>query len=228
MIAFYVLTPIVHHLRDAIHPGLPSVLEGTRFVAVLVGAMISVSTRPAWIIVTVALGLVGVILKVVNDFLDSEALGIAMHLVVLAFLILVLWFMFRSIFASRRVTFNTVYASLCIYLLLGLVWALAYSVLDVIDPGSFASSGPAGHTASMLRIGKGDTAVLYFSFTTLTTLGYGDIVPTSPVSRMLASIEAITGQLYLAVLVSRLVGLHIAASIDQRMTHESGDDPDRV
>jgi hypothetical protein len=66
-----------------------------------------------------------------------------------------------------------------------------------------------------MRVGRGDTAVLYFSFATLTTLGYGDIVPTSPISRMLASIEAITGQLYLAVLVARLVGMHIVDSTGQ-------------
>jgi hypothetical protein len=67
---------------------------------------------------------------------------------------------------------------------------------------------------------------MYFSFATLTTLGYGDIVPTSPVSRMLASVEAIAGQLYLAVLVSRLVGLHIAEPIDQRRRARPEDPPD--
>ena len=64
-----------------------------------------------------------------------------------------------------------------------------------------------------------------FSFATLTTLGYGDIVPTSPISRMLASVEAITGQLYLAVLVARLVGLHIAESLDQRRGNDPAEHP---
>jgi hypothetical protein len=68
-----------------------------------------------------------------------------------------------------------------------------------------------------MRIGTGQpVGVLYFSFVTLTTLGYGDVVPTSPVTRTLASLEAITGQLYLTVLVARLVGLHIAESLGQR------------
>ncbi len=58
--------------------------------------------------------------------------------------------------------------------------------------------------------------MLYFSFSTLTTLGYGDIVPVSPLARMLTSVEAITGQLYLTVLVARLVGLHITESLSQR------------
>ena len=65
----------------------------------------------------------------------------------------------------------------------------------------------------------GETTSLYFSFATLTTHGYGDIVPTSPISRMLASMEAITGQLYLAVLVARLVGMHIVYSMDHEQAH---------
>jgi hypothetical protein len=68
-----------------------------------------------------------------------------------------------------------------------------------------------------MQIGKGEpTAVLYFSFATLTTLGYGDIVPVSAIARTLATLEAITGQLYLAVLVARLVGLHIAESLEHK------------
>jgi voltage-gated potassium channel Kch len=69
------------------------------------------------------------------------------------------------------------------------------------------------------RFGRGtSTHVLYFSFTTLTTLGYGDIVPVSPIARALTSTEAITGPIYLAVLVVRLVGLNIAESMGQRQS----------
>jgi hypothetical protein len=77
---------------------------------------------------------------------------------------------------------------------------------------------------SFTRFGKGSsTHVLYFSFTTLTTLGYGDIVPVSAIARALTSIEAITGQIYLAVLVARLVGLNIAESMGQETTKHTND-----
>ena len=78
-----------------------------------------------------------------------------------------------------------------------------------------------------MRVGRGETTALYFSFATLTTLGYGDILPTSPISRMLASMEAITGQLYLAVLVARLVGMHLVYSMDheQARSGEPGSGP---
>jgi hypothetical protein len=228
LVVFYVLVPILHRVRHLVHPGLPPVAEGILFVAVLTGAMLSVTGRRALILLTSVLGVVAVALKLVYDVVRYEKLSVVMHLVVLGFLLEVIWLMLRHIFACRRVTFNTVCASLCIYLLLGMVWALAYSVVDVMDPGAFRATDPARTTPLIMRVGQADTAVLYFSFSTLTTLGYGDIVPTSPISRMLASVEAIAGQLYLAVLVSRLVGLHIAESIDQRMGNAPKDDPDAV
>jgi hypothetical protein len=128
--------------------------------------------------------------------------------------------MFFFVFTRQRVTANTVCASLCIYLLLGVIWALA-STVDLLVAGSFQSTA-AGATASpFARFGKGtSTHVLYLSFTTLTTLGYGDIVPVSPIARALTNIEAITGQIYLAVLVARLVGLNIAESIGQQTKNE--------
>jgi hypothetical protein len=89
------------------------------------------------------------------------------------------------------------------------------------DPTAFTWT-VAARPAPVLRLGRGDTAVLYFNFATLTTLGYGDIVPTAPLSRILASVEAIAGQLYLAVLVARLVGRHIAHSIEQGPGTEGG------
>jgi len=122
--------------------------------------------------------------------------------------------MLRASFESRQVTFNIVCVSLCIYLLLGLVWALTYSVDDALDPTAFTCTVGGAQHPGWMRVGRGETTSLYFSFATLTTLGYGDIVPTSPISRMLASMEAITGQLYLAVLVARLVGMHIVYSMD--------------
>ena len=100
---------------------------------------------------------------------------------------------------------------MCIYLLLGVLWALVYSALELLAPESFTImvAGGAGNEAMRFRA---DQAIfpLYYSFITLTTLGYGDVVPSSPPARMLAALEAIMGQLYLAVLVARLVGLHIA------------------
>jgi voltage-gated potassium channel len=104
-----------------------------------------------------------------------------------------------------RITSDKIYAAICVYLLIGYAWTFAYAILDELQPGSFAATtegGPVDYIARVMRL-------RYFSFATLTTVGYGDIVPRLPAARTLAMLEAITGQFYLAVLVARLVGLHI-------------------
>jgi len=115
----------------------------------------------------------------------------------------------------QTVSSETIFASLCVYVLIGYIWAFFYSFVDDLDPRAFQINQnlfeelPIGqHIFSKLYY------FLYFSFTTLTTLGYGDILPSSPWTRVLASTEAMTGQLYLVVLVSRLVGIHISQSVD--------------
>jgi hypothetical protein len=213
LVLFYVLAPIVHQFRVRLHPMLPAVAEGFLMVALLTGSVLSVSKSRAWVLFALLFGVPAVVLWLVGAVPDEIA--VLRELFLAAFLSYVIWVMLQAIFDSRQVTTNTVCASLCIYLLLGLVWALAYSVNDILDPTAFRYT-PGGEHPLVMRVGRADNAALYFSFVTLATLGYGDIVPTSPISRMLASIEAITGQLYLAVLVARLVGMHIAHSLEQQ------------
>jgi hypothetical protein len=226
LLVFYVVLPILQQVRDKLHPLLPVLAEGVLFIVVLMGAVVSVSQGRRSIGFVALLGLPVLVLWVGEAIVASDSVAVLRHVFAVVFLGYVIGVMLRAIFHSQQVTFNTVCASLCIYLLLGLVWALAYSVVDVLDPTAFTVTVAVGKTPPRLRVGQGDTAVLYFSFATLTTLGYGDIVPTSPISRMLASIEAISGQLYLAVLVARLVGMHIVHSLEQdqkqRSEHEEG------
>jgi hypothetical protein len=188
-------------------------------LALLVGTVIAVSKGRAWTLFALLLALPALVLWPIAIAIPHEGVEVIRHLLLIAFLAYVIWVMLRAIFDSRRVTFNTVCASLCIYLLLGLVWALTYSVDEALDPSAFTCTVGGAKNPGWMRVGRGETTSLYFSFATLTTLGYGDIVPTSPISRMLASMEAITGQLYLAVLVARLVGMHIVYSMDHEQAH---------
>ena len=110
-----------------------------------------------------------------------------------------------ALFESQSVTA----ASLCVYLLMGVLWAILYSLLQIVEPGSFAFSFADGESEMMRWGGNQGEIALYYSFVTMSTLGYGDIIPTSSLSRTCAALQAIVGQLYLAVLVARLVGLHI-------------------
>jgi hypothetical protein len=214
LLFFFALVPVVHQVRDALHPAAPPLLEGFVFILVLAAVVVSVSKGRAWKAFTIGLGLPAALLGLLRLYAASDQVVVAHHLLAAAFLAYAIGSTLRFIFACRRVTLDTLFASLCVYLLLGVTWALAYSATDVLDPGSFFLTQRPGDPTPGLRIDqRGNSAVLYFSFTTLTTLGFGDIVPVSPVARMLTSIEAVTGQLYLAVLVARLVGLHISESL---------------
>lgn len=120
-----------------------------------------------------------------------------------------------AIFHDSRVTIETIKASLCIYLLLGLIWVYFFVIVDTLGPGSISLElGPESHRVGHVVIKEMFPQILYFSYSTLTTLGYGDIIPRSNATQVLCYLEAITGQIYLTVLVARLVGLHISQTID--------------
>ncbi len=106
----------------------------------------------------------------------------------------------RRIVLAPIVDFEILCAGASLYLLIGVTWTLTYIFLDTIDPSSFEALTPA--------LEKGWTEFVYFSFATLTTLGYGDISPDTPFVRIWAVMEAVTGVLYIAVMVARLVSLY--------------------
>lgn len=109
-----------------------------------------------------------------------------------------------SVFRSYEIDVEVICGSIVVYLLWAVVFAFLYSLLEVVQPGSFSLA--EGHSAQT------DLLFLYYSFVTITTLGYGDMTPLSELASSLAIVEAVTGQLYIAVLIARLVGIHVAQS----------------
>jgi len=101
-------------------------------------------------------------------------------------------------FRGSDVSIHHVQGAVAAYLLLGLVWAAAYALVAALHPGAFASN------VSLQQ----DRSFVYFSFVTLTTVGFGDVTPVHPTARSLVVLEALTGQLYPAVLLARIVTLH--------------------
>ncbi len=118
------------------------------------------------------------------------------------YLLMALWICVMQLFQDFRISANKLVGAICIYLLLGSVWSSLYAGLFTIDPAAF-SGVPEG--VGFLSSGEW----LYFSFVTLTTLGYGDIVPVSQTARTLAFVQAIVGQFYMAILVAGLVGAYL-------------------
>lgn len=105
---------------------------------------------------------------------------------------------------AKRIDLQVIYGTLCLYLILGLLWGALYSLLYELSPESFSGALLEPPNESLL------TTFNYFSMVTLTTLGYGDITPQSHAAGALCQVEAITGQFYIAVLVAWLVGNFIA------------------
>ena len=112
-----------------------------------------------------------------------------------------------SVLCAKTVDTEVLCASISAYLMLGLLWAFAYMLAARLTPGAFAFS-----VAQDARVPLHGSNAIYFSFVTLSTLGYGDITPVSHVARMLAMTEAMTGCLYVAVLIARLVALYSVPS----------------
>lgn len=135
----------------------------------------------------------------------------------LVFLVFLIGQFLCFILRAPRVNAEVLYAGISVYLLLGLSWMFAYQLVarlgNPLHPAFAFNAGPAGQSMD------GFTAY-YFSFVTLTTVGYGDITPISNGARALAALEAMTGTLYVAVLISRLVALYSTAPREDK-TNES-------
>lgn len=112
-----------------------------------------------------------------------------------------------SVFAGGRVTGDRVSGAIAVYLLVGLLWGILYGMVAATTPGSFK-----GLEAFALGEPGAQQDYIYFSFVTLTTLGYGDMSPVTPFAKTLAWIEAVFGQIYLAVTIARLVSLEVSHS----------------
>ena len=116
-----------------------------------------------------------------------------------------------QVFSEETVTMDTLSAALCVYLLMGYIWGSLYGLIYLLAPGAFhLPMGWAPAEEQGIARDVPLNLLTYFSFMTLTTVGYGDVLPITGSARAAVMLEAVLGHFYLAVLVARLVGLHIA------------------
>jgi hypothetical protein len=169
---------------------------------VLLCAVLAVADRKRVLVIAIALAIPAIAGRWISHFrpdLVPPPVFLTAGLVLIAFVVANL---LRFVLRAPSVNVEVLCASISAYLMLGLLWTVAYWLVDQLTPGAFAFNTNEGRQSI-----SGFNA-FYFSFVTLSTVGYGDITPVSKVARMLAAMEAMTGLLYVAVLIARLVAIY--------------------
>jgi hypothetical protein len=176
----------------------------------LIGVVISAHQSRTLIATAIALAVIHQTLQLVPGH-ENITLRVGAMLVDCVFIALASTVIVITVWREKDVTTDTILGGIAVYLLLGFVWGLAYSMIEILAPGSFfVTSGEATGASALYFQGGHVPRLLYYSYVTLTTLGYGDIVPATGLAGGVSVAEALTGQLFLAILIARLVGLYIA------------------
>src|SRR6184192_1428155 len=203
LVAFFICAPFVEEIKggDLIVSGL--------FSLVLVAGVVAVAQRKRTLMIAIVLAVPAIAGRWINHFrpdLIPPVVFLVSGLILIAF---VVGHLLRYILRAPSVNTEVLCASISAYLMLGLIWTMAYWLVDQLTPGGAFSFNTNAGPQSI----NGFNA-FYFSFITLSTVGYGDITPVSRIARWLAAMEAMTGLLYVAVLIARLVSLYSSPKSD--------------
>lgn len=194
---FFIWAPFVEEIEGG------ELIVSILFSLVLLSAVLAVAERKRVLLIAIVLAIPAIAGKWINHF-QPDLVPPALFLVAGLFLmIFVIANLIRFVLRAPSVNTEVLCASISAYLMLGLMWTLAYWLVDQLTPGGAFSFNTNAGTRSM----NGFTG-FYFSFITLSTVGYGDITPVSRIARWLAAMEAMTGLLYVTVLIARLVALY--------------------
>jgi ion channel len=167
----------------------------------MVGVVVASSERRVLVLVSVV-SVIALAMRWATWYVSAYGFWISRELVMISTILMYCLVILDQVVRAGPITMARIQGAIVVYLMLGLGWADAYQIAYRIYPGSFTGLGSDALT---------QYEWVYYSFTTLTTVGYGDIVPVHRVARSLAIGEALTGQLYIAVLLARLVSLELIA-----------------
>jgi len=212
-VAIFVVAPLAVVAPRSDSLVVPIVVTALVIAPVLIAAVLVASSNGvATAAVFVAIGLIVTGMVFGLGRLDGSL--IYLHLV--ATLIMgsaLIWVIARAVFAPGQVTHHRLMGTVLLYLVIGTTFAGLYSTVGLLIPHPFRGMPHREDGAAVIE------HVLYFSFMTLTSTGYGDVIPTHPFTRALANLESVIGQLFPATLITRMVTLHLT----QR--HRPGDAP---
>jgi voltage-gated potassium channel len=149
-----------------------------------------------------ALTVLSLVFTVIDIIYTNIVFSLCLRLAVLSFSAISAVIVVKHVFRSATVDRNLLFGAICVYLLMGFIWAILYGFITQFWPGSFNGMESPGGTVTMDNL-------LYYSFVTMAGLGYGDITPVAPLARTLAYMEVIAGQLYIAIMLAGLVGIFL-------------------
>lgn len=178
------------------------------FWGVILSSIYTISRRHWSFVVGILLAVPALTTDVAIYFVQSQRLVLISCLLDLAVLVFLTGVIVVHVVSRERVNLDKILGAISAYLLLGLVWALIYGALELAYPGSFQLGSQVANGSALPHWGDLDNFI-YYSLVTLSTLGYGDIVAVTRAARAWSALEAILGQLYLAILLARLIGLQI-------------------
>ena len=199
-------------LLGALPLGRAFVGESTRFslllALVLIAAVVVNSHQRSLFVIASMIGFGSVVGIGYAAYFDSHLVRIVSEMLGLTLLGFTTLVMFNSLIQTDRVSQDAVVGGICVFLLIGLCFALVFILMTDLNPGALELRNEA-IVRSNADSSAHATLLLYFSFVTLTTLGYGDVSPVGDMARMFAVAEALIGQLYLVVFLARLVALYV-------------------
>jgi voltage-gated potassium channel len=163
-----------------------------------------------------ALGVSAIALRMVVALAPSPSLYLADSFLWLLLFAFITWNELRAVLKERQITQEVISMAISVYLLFGLTFGLFYIFLDDLQPNAFSFGSGAALTAEQVI-----PVLIYFSLTTLSTIGFGDITPLTLQARYAAVAEGITGQFYLAILVARLVGMQMSQPASPALEDEN-------
>jgi hypothetical protein len=201
LVALLVVEPIVSTV------GVMEPLFDTLLVFVMAVLVFALAKERVWRVISLLLCAPAAILLIVSHFVISTSHDLSLligHAIGALFFVIVAGKIVQSIFATYELSWDSVFGAICGYLLLGVAWGLMYATTYTANPESFQFGN-----AIRPHLDQGEYSrhvFIYYSFVTLTTVGFGDVTPVSATARTLSWVEAVTGQLYLAVLIAGLIG----------------------
>ena len=185
--------------------GLPGRFLGDALISLmLVSGAATVADRPAAVLIVSVITVAALLVRWASWLFPTADLAIWREISTLATLVVLCGVLLALVLRRGPITTRRIQGAIAVYLLLGFIWAQAYELVTLWHPGAFTGAVD----------GSGPLPWTYYSFVTLTTMGYGDIMPVHPLARAGAVLEALTGQLYLAIMLARLVSLQLQSRRD--------------